>query len=94
MFDTFSTGLYVILIQHFLSINFLHTFFFTYMACYRNKDPTHLTARGLRMPMYRERRPTNPIVPGVAARHDEVWGEQASKWKEYPFSVSNVTGKG
>ena len=35
----------------------------------------------------------NQIVLDVAAIHDDVWAEEASKWKEPFFSVSTVMGK-
>ena len=44
--------------------------------------------------MAREGRITNCVVLDIAARHNEVWGEESSKGKDYPFSVSTVTSKG
>ena len=51
------------------------------MVRYRNKDPAqlaaqgHLSAQGLGMPMEREGGIMNQIVLNVAARHNEVGGE-------------------
>ena len=63
------------------------------MVRYRNKSPSHLIERGLRIPMEREIRLTNHIVLDVAARYDEVGEEEKIKGKEYPFYVSTITWK-